>query len=113
MNEQPNLFEQLQLPRNEREARFMRFHSENPIVYRLWDRFTHEALAKGHSRVGSQMIMERIRWETNVELIDARPDNKQLKINDHHAPYYARLWMDKNPEHKGLFSTRTVEGDND
>jgi hypothetical protein len=57
--------------------------------------------------------MERIRWETSIELVDARPDGGTLKINDHHKAYYARLWMKDNPAHKGLFETRTVEGDNE
>jgi hypothetical protein len=35
-----------------------------------------------------------------------------LKINDHHKPYYARLWMKNNPNHKGVFGIRSVEGDN-
>jgi len=113
MNAQPTLFEAMQAPRNQREARFLAFHEANPVVYQLWDRFTREAIAKGHKRVGSQMIMERIRWETTINIIDARPDGEALKINDHHKPYYARLWMKNNPAHAGLFNTRSVEGDNE
>jgi hypothetical protein len=113
MNQQPTLFDQLQLPRNEREAKFIEFHNENPIVYQLWDRFTREAMTRGHKRVGAALIMERIRWETSINLIDARPDGGKLKINDHHKAYYSRMWMANNPEHRGLFETRTVEGDND
>ena len=113
MNAQPTLFEAMQAPRNQREARFLAFHQANPVVYQLWDRFTREAIAKGHKRVGSQMIMERIRWETTINIIDARPDGEALKINDHHKPYYARLWMKNNPAHHGLFNTRSVEGDNE
>lgn len=111
---QATLFEALEAPRNEREARFLAFHQENPIIYQLWDRFTRQAIAKGYQRVGSQMIIERIRWETTINIIDARPDNGEaLKINDHHKPYYARLWMKNNPNYKGIFGTRTVEGDNE
>ena len=110
---QATLFEALQAPRNQREARFLAFHQANPIVYKLWDKFTREALARGHKRVGAALIMERIRWETSIELVDARPDGGTLKINDHHKAYYARLWMKDNPAHRGLFETRTVEGDNE
>ena len=110
---QATLFEALQAPRNQREARFLAFHQANPIVYKLWDKFTREALARGHKRVGAALIMERIRWETSIELVDARPDGGTLKINDHHKAYYARLWMKDNPAHKGLFETRSVQGDYD
>ena len=111
--EQATLFEAMEVPRNQREARFMEFHRSNPVVYRLWDQFTNEAIAKGHKRVGSQMIIERIRWETTINIVDARPDGEALKINDHHKPYYARLWMKNNPSHKGVFGIRSVEGDNE
>ena len=110
MNAQATLFDALSVPRNDREARFLEFHRENPKVYQFWDRFTREALARGHDRIGSQMIMERIRWETNFVLHDLRPDGEPLKINVHHKPYYARLWMENNPQHKGVFNTRAVEG---
>ena len=108
---QQTMFEALEAPRNMREARFLAFHQANPIVYQLWDKFTREALAKGQERVGAALIMERIRWETSIVLVDARPDGGTLKINDHHKAYYARLWMKNNPEHK-VFETRSIEGDN-
>jgi len=110
---QATLFEALDAPRNEREARFMAFHKANPIVYRLWDQFTREALAKGHRRVGAALIMERIRWETSIRLVDSTLNGEPLKINDHHKAYYSRLWMKNNPVHKGLFNTRSVQGDYD
>ena len=113
MEQQRNLFDALEVPRNEREAKFMAFHKQNPIVYQLWDRFTKQAIERGYERIGSQMIMERIRWETSVAIIDARPDGEAVKLNDHHKPYYARLWMKNNPAHKGIVSTKRVEGDNE
>ena len=75
--EQATLFEAMEAPRNQREARFMDFH------------------------------------KTNINIVDARPDGEALKINDHHKPYYARLWMKNNPNHKGVFGIRSVEGDNE
>ncbi len=110
---QINMFTALDVPRNAREARFVKFHQEYPIVYNLWDRFTREAISKGMKKIGAALIMERIRWETSIAIEDARPDGKKLKLNDHHKAYYSRLWMKNNPEHKGIFNTRGVEGDND
>ncbi len=52
-------------------------------------------------------------WETSINIKDARPDGKAVKINDHYKAYYSRLWMLKNPIHKGIFNTRKVEGDNE
>jgi hypothetical protein len=110
---QTNMFDKLEIPRNVREARFLEFHKRYPIVYRLWDKFTLECLDKGMRKVGTALIMERIRWETNVVIQDHTDNNKKLKINDHHKPYYSRLWMKNNPQYKGVFEIRGVEGSND
>ena len=53
--EQATMFEALDAPRNVHEAKFMQFHQANPIVYKLWDQFTREALARGVKRVGSAL----------------------------------------------------------
>lgn len=113
MNNQISMFESLDLPRNVREAKFNEFHKKYPVVYQLWDRFTRECISRGMKKVGAALIMERIRWETSVAIEDARPDGKKLKLNDHHKAYYSRLWMKNNPQYKGIFNTRGVEGSED
>ena len=50
-------------------------------------------------------MLQRIRWHTQVETNDL-----SFKINNNHAPYYARHFMEQNPEHKGFFRTRRVGG---
>ena len=110
---QQNMYEALSVPKNKREYRFEEFHKKYPIVYDLWDKFTREAIDRGMSKIGAALIMERIRWETSIKIEDARPDGKAVKINDHYKAYYSRLWMLKNPIHKGIFNTRKVEGDNE
>ena len=107
---QATMFEALEAPRNIHEAKFMEFHQANPIVYKLWDQFTREALARGVNRVGSGLILERIRWETSVNLKDETADGKKVKICNHHKVFYARLWMKNNPHHQ-VFETRKIKGD--
>ena len=38
------------------------FHVKNPEVYELFKRFAFEAINKGHLRLSSEMIINRIRW---------------------------------------------------
>lgn len=104
-----NMFAKMNTPINMRDAKFRLFHEQNPQVYKLWDAYTKEALAKGVKRIGSQMIMERIRWEQKINI----NTNDDFKLNDHLVPYYARLWMEKNPEYPKFFNTRKVEGQNE
>tara|TARA_R100000234_G_scaffold1165_2_gene1022 strand:- start:6577 stop:6897 length:321 start_codon:yes stop_codon:yes gene_type:complete len=104
-----NMFAQMNTPINMRDAKFRLFHEKYPEVYDLWDNFTKEAIIKGAKSMGSQMIFERIRWETKLNM----KTNEAFKLNDHLVPYYARLWMEKNPDYPKFFNTRKVEGQND
>jgi hypothetical protein len=88
------------------ETRFWRFHGRNPHVYELFNRFAMDLVDRGYKRLSANRIMERIRWETMVETTDPR-----FKINNNHRPYYARMWMKKNPDMGVKFETRRVTGD--
>jgi len=89
---------------NEIEQRFQQFHADNPQVYELFDRFTREVIRRGYKRFSSDAILHRIRWETSVVTTD-----RQFKINDHYTAYYARLWMQNNPQYDGFFSLRSIK----
>ena len=71
-----------------------------------------EAISRGLRRVGSGLIIERIRWETSLRIEDETVDGRQLKIGNHHKVFYARKWNKENPE-KQVFETRKIEGDNE
>ena len=86
---------------DEAEQAFWVFHRKNPHVYRLFDRFTSEAIRAGRSHFGARMVWERMRWYTQVET-----EGDPYKLNDHLTPYYARLWMRNHPSHEGLFELR-------
>lgn len=67
--------------------RFLAFHKDNPHIWEMFDRFARELVANGHSRFGACAIFNEIRWYTATKTTD-----KELKLNDHHATYYARLF---------------------
>lgn len=90
---------------NDNEAAWRDFHEANPNVYRLIDRFTKQAINAGFKHYGMMSIIQRVRWHTQIET-----DDQSFKINNNHAPYYARHFMEQNPEHKGFFRTRRVGG---
>ncbi len=81
--------------------RWWEFHRENPRVYILFDRFTRSALGRGHKHISADMIMHRVRWETNVV-----SSGDEFKVNNNWVAYYARLWMHENTEFEGFFRTR-------
>lgn len=83
--------------------RFEKFHRENPHVYELFKRFTFEAIKAGKKNLSVTMIIERIRWETDVVT-----SGEPYKINDIFKPYYSRKFMAEFPEHEGFFPTRRI-----
>jgi hypothetical protein len=84
-----------------RERKFRKFHDTNPQVYELFKRFAFDAMNQGHHRLSSEMIINRIRWETKVVTTDY-----DYKINNDYKPFYSRLFIEQYPRHKAFFQCR-------
>tara|TARA_R110002110_G_scaffold112168_6_gene278974 strand:+ start:1910 stop:2194 length:285 start_codon:yes stop_codon:yes gene_type:complete len=91
------------LDKNNLAYKWLDFHRENPHVYKLFSKYAFEAINRGREHYSARTIIELIRWHTDIETND-----KDFKINDHTVPYYARLFMHENPEHKGFFELRKL-----
>mgnify|MGYP003138246994 CR=1 FL=1 len=76
---------------------FLTFHRDNPRVYELFTKFA-TAVARNRSKFGARAILERIRWETNVETNGAT-----VKIPNAHSSYYSRLFEIDHPRYDGMF----------
>jgi|TARA_R100001463_G_scaffold1428_4_gene6397 hypothetical protein len=80
---------------------FQTFHQKNPEVYKLFVRFTFQAINRGHHKLSSEMIINRIRWETNVMTTD-----KEYKINNDYKPFYSRMFMTQYSKYNNFFQKR-------
>ncbi|MAK37262.1 MAG: hypothetical protein CMC15_14000 [Flavobacteriaceae bacterium] len=76
---------------------FLQFHKENPHIYELFSKFAF-VVARNHNKFGSRAILERIRWETNVE-----SNHPALKIPNAYSAFYSRLFEIDHPRYDGLF----------
>lgn len=97
------------LPREKLVKSFVKFHLANPGIYDLFKHFASEAINAGMKRISARFIVERIRWEVNVATTSAGWNiaaGKALKINDHHSPYYARMFADDYPVLAGYLEFR-------
>lgn len=83
------------------EERFAAWIRDNPAVWRLFERFTFEAIRAGHKHYSADAIVHRIRWHTSVE---TRGD--EFKINNDFVAGLSRMWRQRHPEHVGFFETR-------
>ncbi len=64
-------------------------------------RFASE-VARNRSRFGSRAILERIRWETNIN-----SNHETLKIPNAYSAYYSRLFEIDHPRFDGMFQHNT------
>jgi hypothetical protein len=88
------------------KRKWWEWHKQNPHVYELFEKFTLDAISKGHDRLSAWLIVNRIRWETAVE---TRGDD--FKISNDFIAYYARLFMHNHPRYEGFFKTKTLRRD--
>lgn len=98
MEQQPDLFD------SSIQARFERFHSENPRVFGLFVQFAEQAKAAGRAKIGAKAIAERIRWEVAIA---TRGDG--FKLNNVLVSRYARLIAKERPDLASLFEIRTLK----
>ena len=88
------------------ESNFRKFHRENPIIYKLFKQFTFQAINRGHKKLSSEMIINRIRRETSIVSND-----KDYKINNNYKPFYSRLFMNEHPDYQDFFYRRSSKAD--
>lgn len=81
---------------------FRRYHEANPEVYRLIDHYAYKVIASGRRRYAIANIIEKIRWEVNMQT-----SSGDFKINSDFARPYAALWMEDNPFFDKFFERRS------
>lgn len=81
--------------------KFERFHADNPHVYDAIVRLCFELKESGVHRIGIKAIFEQLRWRYRIQT-----QGDEYQLNNNHAPYYARLVMEQNPELDGVFELR-------
>lgn len=85
---------------------FEAFHRENPHVYQAFEKQALEAIGRGRKKLSAKLIINWIRWNEYL-----RTSDKNFKINDICQAYYARLFVEKHPEHKGVFEMRKLRNE--
>lgn len=85
--------------------KFLVFHSEHPVVYRLFEKFALQLIANGQEKLGAKMIIERIRWEMSTN----SKDTAGFKINNNYTCYYSRLFIKNHPQHSEKFEFREIK----
>jgi hypothetical protein len=87
-----------------REA-FLRFHHDNPHVYRELVTLARRARRAGADRIGIGMLFEVLRWRHTL-----RTGGDDFKLNNNYRSYYARLIMAHEADLEGVFELRRLHG---
>lgn len=74
-----------------------------PDVWRAFEALTFKVIKMGR-RAGAKAIIERVRWDVEVE------NGEEWKVNNNWAPYYARVFEIKHPRFSGFFAKREIKG---
>jgi hypothetical protein len=74
-----------------------------PDVWKAFERFALEAARKG-KRIGAKAIMERVRWESEIE------SDREFKCGNSWIAYYARMFEIKHPQFRDFFDKREIKG---
>lgn len=86
-------------------GKFEAYHEANPAVFELLVREARRWMAEGRGKLGINLLVGRVRWV--LTKLQTGPDADGFRINDHVAPYYARLLMHRCPDLDGLFDLRS------
>lgn len=89
--------------RDEVETQFRAYHRDNPHVYALFDKYTRYAIARGKKTYSHWNILNRLRWDVEMEASD---ENTEFKIANDYIALYARWWMERNPAWLDFFETK-------
>lgn len=73
----------------ERKQAFFKYHTENPEVWKSFESFALQAKKSGATRVGANLIRERVRWECQIVQRSA------FKFNNNYTPFYAMMFEAK------------------
>lgn len=79
---------------------FKQYHERNPQIYEEFKRFAFLLINRGHKKIGSKQVFERIRWESMIERID------RYKVNNNYTADYAYKFESDFPYLEGIFYHR-------
>lgn len=106
MNQQATLFPAQEAPgRLTIQERFELYDQAHPEVWELFCEFAEMARRRGRSRYSARAILQRIRWEREIE----QEADEPFKISNLWSSRYARKLLESDPERwAGFFEFRPI-----
>ena len=92
------------------------FHAKNPWVLDRLREMCVNLVARGFTRYSTRTLIAVLRFEWDLKtggdkVTLAGGEERDVKLNDHHTAYYARMLIEAHPELWDFFELRAAEGD--
>lgn len=84
---------------------FKKYHADHPDIYRNFKKYSFMMLGRGRKRYSAKCIIERIRWDYDMEYSD-----KEFKISNSMTSFYVRFLIWNHEEFAGFFQLKKVKG---
>lgn len=91
------------------EDRYNRWVVENIDVYNLFCKFTLQAINAGKKKVSHWLIVNRIRWEVEVETVGVCEQDSEYKISNDYIAFLARDFIKDYPQHSEVFNLKRMK----
>jgi hypothetical protein len=89
---------------SQRKKSWWDWHKNNPDVWGRFETYTLEAIQAGRKHYSHWAIVNRIRWNTEIET-----KGGDFKISNDYIGFYARLFHARYPEYKGFFKLKPLK----
>lgn len=95
---------------------FLAFHAENPHVYDRLREIVLTLRARGFRRYSTKTIVAAMRFEWDLktggeDVTIEGGEERRVKLNDNHTPYFARMLIEERRELWDFFELRAADGD--
>jgi hypothetical protein len=89
---------------HERKLKWWNWHKDNPEVWEKFKDYTFEAINSGRNKYSQWAIINRIRWNSEIET-----KGGEFKISNDYICFYARLFHAKFPQHDSFFTVKPLK----
>ncbi|QIW91588.1 hypothetical protein vBAbaMD22_75 [Acinetobacter phage vB_AbaM_D22] len=91
------------------EDRYNNWIIENIHVYELFCEFAVKAIQSGKKRISHWLIVNRLRWEVEIETKGTCYQDKDFKISNDYIAFLARDFMKDYPQYGEVFKIKQMK----
>lgn len=91
------------------EDRYNDWILENIHVYELFCKFTLQAIESGKKKISHWLIVNRLRWEVEIETNGMCEEDKEYKISNDYIAFLARDFIKDYPQHSEIFNLKQMK----